>query len=98
MLAEQQLISDSKDPVRRLIDNGILFRREYAGVTFIRFAMDPLSEYLAAMYWARLCGPDEKAWKDLDARVNAMGEKASGFRDALELVHFTYGAKFGWWS
>lgn len=95
-LIESALFTDSILPVKRLKDNGILIVRQYAGTDFVRFIYDPLSEYLAAMWWANDCGKTKAKWDALYNRVNTLPESTLAFKQALRLIHYTYWEKFYW--
>ena len=97
-LKEEDLINEKRDTLKRLIANGILIERTYANDVFIRFTLDPLSEYLAGMYWAKQCGREKQKWEELYSRVKVKSESASNFLQALELIHYTYAATFSWWK
>lgn len=98
LLKEKKMANDNINPIQRLIDNGILIRREYAGEAFVRFFQDPLSEYLSSIWWAKKCGANKEEWEKLYKKIGELGDKALGFKEALEVVQSTYATKFGWWG
>jgi hypothetical protein len=83
-----------QDIVQRLIDNGILKRLVYANSTFVRFDLDPLAEWLSALYKAKKAGSQQDKWQALYDEIDA--KKAQGFRQILGMIHATYADKFGW--
>lgn len=82
--------------IDRLVANGILISRRYGTDTYLRFALDPLSEHLAAFSKAKQCGADSVAWQKLFDDVKQ--KNAPGFRLTLEIVQATYAEKLGWWK
>src|SRR5688572_20249458 len=95
-LTKENLINDKQNALNCLISNGIVDIYSYANNTFVRFSLDPLAEYLSAMYSAKLCGTDNEKWKALYKKVNHKGTSASSYLQALEIVHFTYAKIYGW--
>lgn len=51
LLRAEGLLTADRDPLRRLIDNGIVDRRDRGGTPLIRFVLDPVAEHLAALAW-----------------------------------------------
>jgi hypothetical protein len=84
------------DPIRRLIDNGVLLERTSGPETTVRFALDPIAEYVAAYGLARSCGSDLSAWQWLVAAIETRGEGAKGFEVALHLTWQAYGDRYRW--
>ena len=90
--AKETLNNDSSgiDSIKRLVDNGVLSIRSVGVETFLKFNLDPIAEYLAAMAWMKKCRRGEYERKDLEAKIEALGIKAEGFRMALSLVEELY--------
>jgi hypothetical protein len=84
------------DPIRRLIDNGVLRQRTVGPETFLRFEMDSAAEFLGAMALAQECDGDRSRWEALYHQVYAQGDRAAGFRRALQLTVEAYGQQFDW--
>ena len=87
---------EDSDPIRRLRDNGVLQETAVGTEMLLRFALDPVAEFLAAMAHARQCAGNETAWNALFKQVEAAGQRAAGFRLALRLVCRAYGERLGW--
>lgn len=87
--------SSDGDLSQRLIDNGILLKRRYANDNFIRFNLDPLAEYLAAIRKAKNCAQNEDKWRELYKKV--LEKKAINFYEVLRIVHITCYQKYSWW-
>lgn len=69
----------------------VLVRRTpYGGNTFIRFALDPLAECLAAYEFAVRCGEDPEKWKELLRDALKDREGTRGFMLALQMNHAAY--------
>jgi hypothetical protein len=86
-----------KNIIDRLIKNGILLPyRRYGSDTYLRFALDPLAEYLAAYGVAKNCGADKTNWENTYIKIKE--KKAYGFLTALEITQLTYADKCGWWK
>lgn len=96
-LRRSNFINGEQNVLERLIGNGILLKRSYAGDTFIRFAFDPLAEYLAAVYTAKKLDADKEKWETFYATLKTMNPAPAGFIQALEIVRFTYGPVYGWY-
>jgi len=58
----------------------------------VRFALDPIAEYLAAFAGAEVSGTDYEAWGQLLKNSS----EADGFNIALRLVRQAYGSTLGW--
>ena len=87
---------EGADPVRRLTDNGVLQTREAGADHLLRFVLDPVAEFLAAMSWAEECGTSAAAWENLFRRVDAQSSYHGGFETALMMICRAYGAYYGW--
>jgi hypothetical protein len=84
------------DVLQRLLDNQILRSDEALGVVRVRFSLDPVAEYIAAMEHADGCGRNLVAWKELLEKVNAKVVLAAGFRGALQITYMTFRKAQGW--
>jgi hypothetical protein len=71
------------DPVRRLIDNGILIQKGPLVSRRLQFALDPIAEFLAATSWVRECGNGAGRLDNL--RASAAGSPS--FLAAIDLVN-----------
>ena len=87
---------DKLDPLQRLIDNGVVIEKSAAATMILRFALDPVAEFLAATAYAKDCGTAYNCWAKLIAQVRDRGEKAAGFLTALTLVWQAYHDGFNW--
>jgi HEAT repeat protein len=58
-----------------------------AGRDRIRFALDPLAEYLAALHAVHTYGDDEKAWREFLAQTHAAPGAPEGIRGFLLAVY-----------
>jgi hypothetical protein len=79
--------------VDRLRANGILEQREVAGISFLRFSLDPAAEYLAALAWMHQVGSDTEQWARLLAdleRLPTYPMECDGFLKALSTCYSTY--------
>jgi hypothetical protein len=72
---------EKTDPIRRLIDNGVLMEKSLLVFRRLRFVLDPVAENLAAAAYVRACRADPACLNEL--REKSAG--ARGFRAALEL-------------
>ena len=79
------------DPIERLIQNGVLTSRYAGGDTLLRFALDPVAEFLAATAWDNDCGDDPKEWQKLMQKVLQKGKPADGFATAVRLTRLRRG-------
>jgi hypothetical protein len=70
------------DPLRRLIDNGVLITRVRGATTYMRFALDPVAEFLAAEAHFDKC--DGK--KECLDKLLEDSKSAQGFHNALLLT------------
>jgi photosystem II stability/assembly factor-like uncharacterized protein len=84
------------DPLQRLLDNGVLLQREAGIDGLLRFVLDPISEMLAAMAWARELAKAPAQWEELTEVLGNHEEAGAGFRAALQVVYHTYGKLYGW--
>jgi len=83
--------------IDRLVKNGILSApRRYGTDIYLRFALDPLAEYLGAFAIAKHCAGDKDKWNKIFKE--AAEKKAFGFKAALEITQLTYADRFGWWK
>jgi photosystem II stability/assembly factor-like uncharacterized protein len=83
--------------VTRLIANGVLESRDVGGTPFLRFALDPVAEYLASLYWLDRLRGSMADWEDWLAVVRAVDgypESIRGFLVALEDCTTAYGTAF----
>jgi hypothetical protein len=84
------------DALQRLVSNGVLVERKRGTDDFLRFLLDPVAEFLAAMSWARRCAGSSEEWDALRDQVAQRGAQASGFATALALVCEAYAGLYGW--
>jgi photosystem II stability/assembly factor-like uncharacterized protein len=83
--------------IDRLIANGVLNERKIGGVLLLRYALDPIAEYLAAIDVALRCGDDEKAWSRVTEEISATDgfpERINGFLGALSDCYISYRTTF----
>jgi len=73
-----------------LVQNGMLLDRTNGPFTFYSFALDPLSEFLAAFDYYKNYAASGASWSKFVEEVEACGYDASGFRTALELTAKAY--------
>jgi hypothetical protein len=84
-------VSANFDPIERLKLNGVLIEKQRMYV-LLRFALDPIAEFLAAAAYAEDCGPDSRKWETLLSE----SELAPGFQSALKLVRQAFAEHGGW--
>jgi len=84
------------DVIERLISNQVLRWNESLGSQWLKFELDPVAEYVAAAEHAHRCGSDLQLWLDLKTSVEAAGENAKGFYEALRVTHGTHWEERGW--
>ncbi|MES1244738.1 MAG: hypothetical protein ABUT39_24235 [Acidobacteriota bacterium] len=92
-LAREGVHYEKADLVARLIDNGVLQERAPGGTRFLRFTLDPLAEYLAAISWLATLRDDEEGWKAWLSRLRGTEgypEKMRGFLVAFQDCLQTY--------
>jgi hypothetical protein len=83
--------------VRRLVSNGVLEEEKPLGTTFVRFNLDPVAEYLAAMYWIDHLRGDIDGWNDWIRELEAAPGYPTaihGFLGALEDCAAKYKTQF----
>jgi hypothetical protein len=97
-LSNASLQDDSVDILNRLVQSGVLEMKKPLGTSFLKFALDPVAEYLAAMYWIDHLQSDSKKWgawiMELE-NVPGYPIAIQGFLRALEDCAVTYKAEFG---
>lgn len=89
---------DADRIIRRLADNGVIQVRDRGGIVMLRFTLDPIAEYLAALYRIEACRGDPHKWGDwLDQIVRLPGYPGDlrGFLAALENCIVAYGSDVG---
>jgi hypothetical protein len=88
---------DRADVIARLVANGVLEQRDIGGNQFLRFGLDPLAEYLAALHIVLQCKDDASAWQEWLHRLQLVPqrEEIRGFLVALEDCITTYRRKIG---
>jgi hypothetical protein len=86
-----ETITDACDPIERLKLNGVLIEKEGGLDVRLRFALDPIAEYLAAVAYFEDCGSDQPKWDVLMDQ----SKPAPGFRSALKLVRQAYERESG---
>jgi hypothetical protein len=75
-------VAETSDPIERLKLNGVVVEKEGGFDTRLRFAFDPIAEFLAAAEYHEEYGSDQTKW---DAVVERSSQ-APGFQSALKLV------------
>jgi hypothetical protein len=96
-LAASGIGVDSSAVVARLIANGVLESRDVGGTPFLRFAFDPVAEYLASLYWLDRLRDSRTDWENWLAELRAVDgypESIRGFLVALEDCTTAYGTAF----
>jgi hypothetical protein len=89
---------DKADVIARLVANGILEQHDIGGNQFLRFGLDPLAEYLAALYWVMQFKDDAAAWQEWLQKPRLAPkfcEEIRGFLVALEDCITTYRSTLG---
>ena len=74
-------VAPTRDPISRLKLNGILIEKD-AGTVWLRFALDPIAEFMGALAYGDEYGSDTNKWAELLAKA----KNAPGFWAALSLV------------
>lgn len=95
-LTKEELITDGKNALKRLIDNQVLEQRREGGDYLVMFTLDPVAEYVAAFAHAKRCGKNSDAWQNLIDDVAAQGKQAGGFLAALRITRQIYADTLGW--
>ncbi|MBZ5615886.1 MAG: hypothetical protein LAO23_17910 [Acidobacteriia bacterium] len=90
--AAGEVVSASSDPTVRLRMNGVLLEKPEGIDTRLRFALDPVAEFLAAAAYAEECGSDTDQWN----KVLSQSTHAPEFQIALKLTREAYGKARGW--
>jgi hypothetical protein len=72
------------DPIERLTLNGVLIGRFVGTRYMVRFALDPIAEYLAADQFLEDCAAGAQSYAELIEPVRANGPAAEGLLVALE--------------
>jgi len=60
--SKKLLVTPHGNIIQRLKDNSVLKEVIYANITFIRFELYPVAEYLSAIHEAKQCGVDRTKW------------------------------------
>jgi hypothetical protein len=76
----------NSDPLQRLVLNTVLIEKQGGRENRFRFALDPVAEFLAAVWYGERCGFDREKWGEIKTKSSI----APGFRIALELVQQAY--------
>jgi len=86
------------DPIQRLIDNQVLRKETYLGSPRVRFVLDPVAEYVAALELAEQCGVRLESWKSLLLGLNGVSvtKDPTGFRTALWTTYKAAWRRLGW--
>jgi chaperonin GroL len=96
-LKEAGMSEENVDIISRLVTNGVIIERSVAGTKILRFVLDPLSEYLAALYWLDRLRSDKTRWDDwlqYLTTITGFPSSITGFLIALEDCITTYRASF----
>jgi photosystem II stability/assembly factor-like uncharacterized protein len=86
LLKAGETVTPGCDPVERLKLNGVLVEKQGGLNVRLRFALDPIAEFLAAAAWGEECGNEKDKWEQLLRESQA----APGFQSALKLVRQAY--------
>lgn len=91
-LRKAECWDDRADIIVRLVANGVLAQRDIGGDQFLRFGLDPLAEYLAALHVVMQCKDNASAWHEWLHRLQLVPqhEEIHGFLVALEDCITTY--------
>jgi photosystem II stability/assembly factor-like uncharacterized protein len=95
--AEQRLstagMKEAAALVDRLVANAVVLEQPVAGLSRLRFQLDPVAEYLAAMATCHELGDDRSAWSTMVARLTVLPgypEAVRGYLAALAACYMTY--------
>lgn len=97
-LRKAGLWDDKADVIARLVANGVLEQRDIGGNRFLRLGLDPLAEYLAALYWVMQLKNNAAAWQEWLQKPRfepESREEIRGFLVALEDCITTYQSTIG---
>ena len=86
LAAAGETVTSGCDPIERLRLNGIMVERQGGLYVQLRFALDPVAEFLAAAAHGEECGQDTDKWENLLRK----SQTAPGFQSALKLVRQAY--------
>jgi hypothetical protein len=70
------------DPIKRLVENGVLIERAQGAAFYFRFVLDPVAEFLAADAYYDEYGNKAACWEELKQRSAG----APGFQAAVLLI------------
>jgi hypothetical protein len=79
--------------VDRLISNNVIQEQSVAGLSLLRFHLDPVAEYLVAIATCRELGEDQTAWQKTIANIVATPkypDATHGFLTALSVCYASY--------
>jgi hypothetical protein len=79
--------------IERLIANGVLERREFAGIPLLRFSLDPAAEYLAAIGQIKRLQSNRDDWERFVVRLQSVRgypTECHGFLIALSTCYRAY--------
>lgn len=86
-LREHDVSTENANIVQRLIENGVLEERDRVGTRIVRFVLDPIAEYAAALYRLdklRDRQDDWEEWADEVSSTEGYPQEMMGFLRALE--------------
>lgn len=84
--------------IDHLISIGVLERRDFAGIPLLRFGLDPVAEYLAAIERLDRLGRDHEEWADFLVQVQSTPgypQECDGFLVALSTCYQAYRVPLG---
>jgi hypothetical protein len=71
--------------INRLVDNGIVYRKNNLGSFYLRFSLDTMAEYVAAAYYFKQ-KKEENKLKEFGEEVLRLDDDAKGFKLAFQEV------------
>ena len=86
-------LTSARALIDRLVSNGVVQERVVAGLGILRFQLDPVAEYLAAIAACRDLSSNRAAWQEFIVKLVAMPtypEVIRGFLTALSVCYVSY--------
>jgi photosystem II stability/assembly factor-like uncharacterized protein len=90
------LLHAAADPLKRLVDNGVLQLRSLGAEVIFGFTLDPVAEFAAAYQYAVENGAERERWALFEERVKNLPVVPTGFLSALSITIRAYGMHLGW--